>query len=138
MQTNRFVSVVAATSALACAACAGGPTETSAAAGRWGSDQASLTNQGNAATLQVAAGQCYGSYGQTDQAIPNGSFSVPGTYTQLEGAYPGKVQYAAQFTGTVQGTQMQITVNVPALNRDVGPFVLTRGVNSGLPRCLYP
>jgi len=138
MQTQSFAPAIGVVAcALAWSACASGPFDVSAA-GRWGSPQASLTNQGGAATLQIAAGRCYGSYGDTEQPIPNGPFSVVGIYTQLEGAYPGNVQYPAQFSGSVQGAHMQITVHVPALEQDFGPFSLTRGVNSALPMCLYP
>ena len=137
METLSLAPVIAVVALALVSACAGGPSDMAAVAGRWGGPQASLTNQATTATLQIAAGGCYGSYGDTDQSIPDGQFSVPGTYTQLEGAYPGKVQYPAQFIGSVQGTHMQITVHVAAL-QDFGPFSLTRGVNSTLPMCLYP
>ena len=65
--------------------------------GMWGSDKASLTVTKDAATLQILsqtlpAGGCFGSYGEITQPIPNGSFSIAGTYTQLTGVYPGKIQ----------------------------------------------
>jgi hypothetical protein len=105
----------------------------------WGSDQANLTIAGTSATLVIlASGGCYGSYGEFAQALPSGAFSIPGTYTQLIGAYPGKVQYTAQFSGTVTHKQIALTVTVPALQRAFGPFALARGVTEEWPACLYP
>ena len=107
--------------------------------GVWGSDQASLTVAGDSATLRVlASGGCYGSYGLIDHRIPNGAFTLPGTYTQLMGAYPGKVEYVAQYSGTVTGSQLSLTVTVPALQQSFGPFTLTHGVSEEWPACLYP
>jgi hypothetical protein len=139
MRTQSFISLArAVAAALLAAGCAAGSSDLSVAASRWGSDQASLTNRGGAATLTIAAGSCYGSYGETEQPIPNAQFNLPGVFTQLIGAYPGKLQYVAQFSGTVQGDRMTITVHVPALQQDVGPFTLTRGVNTVWPACAYP
>jgi hypothetical protein len=107
--------------------------------GTWGSDQATLTVVGTSATLRIlASGACYGSFGDFDQPTPGGAFSVPGTYTQLIGAYPGKVQYAAQFSGTVSGHQIALTVTVPALQEMLGPFALAQGRSAAWPACLYP
>ena len=105
----------------------------------WGSNQATLTIVDTSATLRiVAAGDCYGSYGEFDQPLLSGAFSRGGTYTQLIGAYPGKVQYAAQFSGTVSGRQISLTVTVLALHGTVGPFTLTQGRSAEWPACLYP
>jgi hypothetical protein len=105
----------------------------------WGSDQANLTIVDTSATLRiVAAGGCYGSYGEFDQPPSSGAFSRGGTYTQLIGFYPGQVQYAAQFSGTVSGRQISLTVTVPALQGTVGPFTLTQGRTAKWPACLYP
>jgi hypothetical protein len=107
--------------------------------GVWSSDQASLTVAGSTATLQILApGGCYGSYGEIGQPIPIGTFALPGTFTQLIGAYPGKVQYAAQYSGTVVGDQMALTVTVSALQQAFGPFTLTYGVTKVWPACMYP
>ena len=107
--------------------------------GVWGSTQAGLRfTNGSARLLIVADGNCYGSYAETSQPIPNGEFAVAGTYTQLTGAYPGQVQYPAEITGTVTGSRLSITVTVPALPRTVGPFELTRGVDATWPGCAYP
>lgn len=105
----------------------------------WGSAQASLTIVDTSATLRIlAAGNCYGSYGEFDQPHSSGTFTRQGTYTQLIGASPGKVQYAAQFSGTVSGRQISLTVTVPALQGAVGPFTLTQGRAAEWPACLYP
>jgi hypothetical protein len=107
--------------------------------GRWGSDQASLTLADSGGSLYVlASGGCYGSYGDFDQSLPEGGFSVPGTYTQLTGAYPGMIRYPALFSGTIEARQLSITVTVPALQGAIGPFTLTRGVTRAWPACLYP
>lgn len=105
----------------------------------WGSDQANLTIVDTIATLRVvAAGSCYGSYGEFAQSLSSGAFSRFGTFTQLIGTYPGKLQYAATFSGTVSGRQISLTVTVPALHGTVGPFTLTRGRSVEWPACLYP
>ena len=108
----------------------------------WGSDQASLTIDQNKATLQiVASGGCYGSYGEIERGNGDrlsGSFALSGTYTELTGVYPGSRQYAAEYTGTVAGNQMTLSVNVPALQRVLGPFSLTAGVEKTWPACRYP
>jgi hypothetical protein len=97
--------------------------------GIWGSDKASLTVTKDAATLQILSatlptGGLFGSYGEITQAIPNGSFSISGTYTQLTGVYPGKIQYSASYSGIVQDARMSISITVPALSQTIGPFPL--------------
>lgn len=111
--------------------------------GVWGSEGASLTIEGSKARLEILAltlptGGCFGTYGDIDQAIPNGRFVLPGTYTQLMGVYPGRVQYAAVYTGSVQGSEMSIAVAVSGLPMTVGPFRLTNGVRSAWSPCAYP
>lgn len=105
----------------------------------WGSEQANLTLNGTDATLRLlASGGCYGSYGNLDQKPANGAFSIPGSYTQLMGAYPGKVTYPARYTGTVSGQEIALTVTVPALQLALGPFALARGVTAAWSACAYP
>lgn len=105
----------------------------------WGSSQVSLTVAESSATLQLlAAGGCYGSYGEIPEPIPPGSFSLPGTYTQLTGVYPGRVQYPAQYVGAVAGRHLTLTISVPGLQQTLGPFRLTYGVAKSWPACLYP
>jgi hypothetical protein len=107
--------------------------------GVWGSEKASLTITKDGATLEIlASGGCFGSYGEMTQPIPNGLFSIAGTYTQLMGAYPGKVVYAAQYSGVVEGNRMSMAITVPALPQIFGPFQLSDGVNNAWSPCLYP
>ncbi len=111
--------------------------------GTWGSEEASVTIRGGSATVEIFSlglppGGCFGSYGDVFQAIPNGRFSLPGTFTQLLGAYPGRIEYPAQFTGVVEGTRMTMTITISALPQVVGPFVLTQGVTNAWGPCLYP
>jgi hypothetical protein len=127
------LAAVLASGAAACLATA--PEQ----AGMWGSGQANLTIVDTSATLHIlASGGCYGSYGEFDHLPPSGAFSIPGTYTQLIGAYPGKVQYAAEFSGTVGANQLSVTVTVPPLQEVLGPFTLARGASTMWPACLYP
>ena len=121
--------------ALAASACSStGPDQP----GVWGSEHASLTITSGAATLQIlASGGCYGSFGEITQPLPAGSFEVPGVFVQLTGVAPGRIEYAAEFSGVVSGRSMMLTVTVPTL----GPaqvFNLTRGVDRSWPACLYP
>jgi hypothetical protein len=111
----------------------------SAQRGSWGSNEASLTINDSSATLQIlASGVCFGAYGGIDQPIPTPRFALSGIYTQLIGAFPGSVQYPAQYSGTVEGNQMSIMVSVPALQQAVGPFSLTYGVRNTWVPCQYP
>ena len=105
----------------------------------WGSDQASLSIAENKATVQVLApGGCYGAYGDIDHAVLSGTFTLSGTYTQLIGAYPGSIQYTAEYAGTIVGNVMTLSISVPALQQTIGPFRLTAGVTSAWSACLYP
>lgn len=107
--------------------------------GVWGSNQASLIIVDGKATLQIVTpGDCYGSFGEIDQPIGSGSFTLSGTYTRFMGVYPGSAQYPAQFVGTVAGRHMTLSVSVPALQQMLGPFLLIRGVVKMWPPCLYP
>ena len=107
--------------------------------GTWGSEKASLSVTTTGATLEIlASGGCFGSYGEIPQPIPNGLFSIAGTYTQLIGAYPGKLVYAAQYSGVVEGSRMSIAITVHALAQIFGPFQLSDGVNNAWAPCMYP
>jgi hypothetical protein len=105
----------------------------------WGSDQASVRIIDGRTEVQIiAAGGCYGSYGNIDRAVPSGTFALAGTYTQLIGAYPGSRQYSAEYDGSVVGNSMTISISVPALPQTLGPYHLTAGVTSTWSPCLYP
>jgi hypothetical protein len=111
--------------------------------GVWGSDKASLRVKESGATLDILAlalpsGSCFGTYGEIAQPIPRGRFTLAGTYTQLMGVYPGRVDYPAQFSGSVEGNTITITIAVPSQQQSFGPFVLTYGVNNAWTPCLYP
>jgi hypothetical protein len=106
--------------------------------GVWGSTAASLTVADSGATLEILNGSCYGSYGQIAQPIASGHFDLAGTYTQLIGAYPGKLQYPAQYSGAVSGNALSVTISVPALQATFGPFDLAYGVSNSWTQCLYP
>jgi hypothetical protein len=132
----RFAFVVPALLALMGSACGSTAPDRPAT---WGSDQASLSIADNTATVQVRApGGCYGSYGDIDHAVLSGTFTRSGTYTQLIGAYPGSIQYTAEYTGTIVGNVMTLSISVPALQQTIGPFRLTAGVTSAWSACLYP
>src|SRR5262249_11361492 len=106
-------------------------SDTYAQPGVWGSEKASLAISKEGATLEIlASGGCFGSYGEMTRPIPQGLFSIVGTYTQLTGVYPGRIQYAAQYSGVVEGNRMSITITVPALPQVFGPFPLAYGVNN--------
>ena len=115
-----------------------GPTEPRRAAA-WGSDSVSVSIAHDTATVHLmASGGCYGSYGLIYQAIPYGTFSLPGSYVQLTGAYPGSRQYTAEYDGTLIGNTLTLSIVVPELLETIGPFRLTSGVTSTWPACLYP
>lgn len=107
--------------------------------GVWGSNDAGLTIAESGATLQIlASGGCYGSYGVIDHLVPSGSSSASGTYVQLTGVAPGHVDYPAQYTVTVVGREMTVSLVVPATQQTLGPFRLTQGVVRSWPACAYP
>jgi hypothetical protein len=125
----------------ATAACGAPDTAThgSLLLGPWGSAQAGLAVSDSGATLKIlASGGCYGAYGTFNEPVTAATFDVAGTYTQLTGAYPGKLQYAARFSGSLAGDRLTLTVAVPSLGGTIGPFVLTRGVAASWNPCLYP
>ena len=106
---------------------------------QWTSDAASLNITDATSTLLIlASGDCFGSYGEFTGAIPTGQFALSGTFTQLGGAYPGKITYPAQFAGSKRATTISITVAVPDLHTSFGPFTLTPGTLPAWPQCLYP
>jgi hypothetical protein len=111
--------------------------------GVWGSDQASLTIREGSATLEILSlalptGGCFGQLGDMGRSIPNGSFSIAGTFTQLIGAFPGRIVSAAQYSGMVSGNTLTISVSVPAAQQSLGPYVLVQGVANSWTQCLYP
>ncbi|MGH7590156.1 MAG: hypothetical protein ACREL2_01850 [Gemmatimonadales bacterium] len=136
MRSIRFTTYVAPLAlALGWAACIStGPNQP----GSWGSDQAVVTRINGVTTLEILAGGCYGSYGELDRPVPSGTFLVSGQYTQLTGAFPGKVVYPATYSGISTDLQLTITIAVPALQTSFGPFVLTRGVEHSWGPCRYP
>jgi hypothetical protein len=139
MRNTSFLLLTASMgAALACSHRVATP-DTSAHRGAWGSNQASVTIGDTSATLQfLASGGCFGAHGEIDLPIPNGPFDLTGVYTQLMGAYPGHVTYAAQYSGAVSGNEMSITATVPGLGQTFGPFSLTYGVKKTWVACMYP
>ena len=136
------VTLLALTAWLGAAgACSGPLTSTNNAAllGTWGSSQASLTVADTGASLLIlASGNCYGSFAEVAGPLATPAFDLPGSYTQLTGAFPGKIEYPAQVSGAVAGEQMTLTVTVPSLHQAFGPYFLTHGVHQTWPACAYP
>ncbi len=105
----------------------------------WGSDQASLTVTAAGATLRIRSStDCYGSFGEIPAPLPAGSFELSGTFTQLMGVQPGFIEYPAQFSATVAGRRMTLSVEVSALQQTLGPFDLIRGADENWAPCLFP
>ena len=130
LRDARFTTLLVA---IALAGCTTEPDRTV-----WSSNDVSLTIGESTATLRfLADGGCYGSFGELPQ-LPDGSFSIAGTFTQLTGVAPGSVQYSAQFTGIVSGHQMTISVFIAQQQRTLGPYTLTAGVQKNWTPCLYP
>ena len=125
--------------ALAAGACARSVEPRNASiAGAWGSTQASLAVTDSGARLLISYGSCFGSYATVTGGIPTPTFDLVGTYTQLTGAYPGKLDYAARFSGTLYGDTMTLSVSVPALQQTLGPYTLARGDSTTWSACLFP
>ena len=135
MSVGGSLSIVLAVPLIIGACASTAPDRSSA----WGSDQASLTVNGSTTNVQIlAAGGCYGSYGEISQPIPLSSFTLAGTYVLFTGVAPGTVQYPAEFTGTVSGNHLTLSITLSALQEVLGPFTLTRGVTREWSACRYP
>lgn len=116
-------------------ACATGPSDTD----HWHSGVASLTLTDSTSTLNLLApGDCIGSFGTLATRPGSGAFDVPGTYTQLIGAYPGFVVHPARFAGSVSAKQVSVTIAVADMGTVLGPFVLTAGRAPLWDTCRYP
>jgi hypothetical protein len=134
MRSTSFLNLLLALCAAGCSTQPNGSLK-----GVWASDQVSLTVTDSGANLQLlASGGCFGSYGQIPEAISEGQFSTTGTYTQLIGAYPGKVDYPAQYSGRVNGPDLVLTISVPTLPLTIGPVHLTAGRMRQWSACRYP
>jgi hypothetical protein len=137
MMTSSRIGLAACGLALSLAGCSStGPDDESV----WGSDQASLRLTETSGTLRILdpGSGCYGSYGEIAQPISSLSFTLPGTYTQLTGVFPGHADYPAQFSGTLGRGMLTLSVSIPALQRTLGPFHLTVGLEKHWAACLYP
>ncbi|MEP6764382.1 MAG: hypothetical protein ABJB66_08740 [Gemmatimonadaceae bacterium] len=132
---NSLNCAVAIALVVAAGTCSTSATDKSNA---WGSDKATLSTSDGVTTLTILAGSCYGSYGEFDQPISSGTFTISGRYTQLTGAYPGMVVYPATFSGATNANKLTITVSVPSTQTSVGPLTMSRGVAHNWERCLYP
>ena len=111
--------------------------------GTWGSEAASLTIGPAGGTLRVfgsafLGGGCYGGLGEVSRSIPAGHFTLPGTFVQLTGVYPGRIEYQAGYDGVIDGDVMTLTITVPSLPRVLGPYRLVFGVGNAWTPCLYP
>ena len=129
--------VLSLAAASACSDGSTAPADISAKLGRWGSAQAILTTTDTSATLEIVSGGCVGSYGEIDQRIPIGVFTLPGTFTQLMGVYPGMVVYPAQFSGSATGDTVVVTITV-SNGQTLGPYTVIYGRAETRGRCLYP
>jgi hypothetical protein len=139
MRPSSFLRLLLTLGTAACSNALPSATNTDSLQGTWASDQVSLTITDSNANLQLlASGGCFGSYGQIPQAIPLRPFSIPGTYTQLIGAFPGKVDYPAQYSGQMDGPDLVLTITVATLPLSIGPVHLTAGRKHNWSACRYP
>ena len=106
--------------------------------GIWGASGAVIRVNNGDAMIQIADGGCYGSFATTHERIPGGAFTIDGTFTQLMGVAPGRVDYSAQLSGFTAGDRMWITIDVPELSRTLGPYAFVHGTGSLRSACLYP
>ena len=103
------------------------------------SDSASLTVTDSSTDLVLLTSiGCYGSYVHASRPLAGDRFTLPGTYTQLTGAYPGMVEYTSQLAGESQGSSLTLSLTVPSIPLTLGPLHLVRGQAPNWPRCLYP
>lgn len=109
------------------------------AAPMWGADSANLAVTPDSAHLRYLSDNgCVATY--VDAANPAGSLSLsaPGVYTQLIGAFPGKLMYPAQVNAVVNAGMVRLTVTVPALSLVIGPTDLAKGVSHVWANCNFP
>ena len=96
------------------------PAAAQAQTQQWGSDEVGLAVSNDTARLQFAAsgGNCYGSSGEIQNAGKlTGTFTLAGSYTQLIGATPGSRQYAAEYSGSINGDRMTLSVRIVSWSR---------------------
>ena len=74
MHTRACCLVVSMAVAVSCSDVGSASRDGRAQRGVWGSSEASLSIVDAGATIDVLAGNCYGSYGDIAQPIPTGSF----------------------------------------------------------------
>lgn len=136
LMRNRSLLVFAVSCAVSC----GGTDVGAPAPGSvWSSDDAALTVTGTGAELRLLApGGCVGSYVNITGPFLSLAINSDATFTQLIGAYPGHVTYAAQVSGSFRDNMLRLTVTVPEASRVIGPLDLVRGVRHDWPNCLYP
>lgn len=122
-------------------ACGGSETAPSGALspGVWGGTGIQLTVTATGATIEFGCGS--GSIDEQLVVDRSGRISAQGTYTfgrggPIDPGDPPLMAHPAQYTGTIEGTTLRLTVFLPDVSRKVGDFVLVRGRQSSLDRCL--
>lgn len=118
--------------------CAALPPPTGPVIGRWGGEHVKLTLDAYGGTVEYDCAA-----GRIDEAIvtgADGAFAASGSHTPRTGG-PERVgearsSYPARYTGTVRGDTMRLQVTLPDRDLEMPPFVLRRGAEPQLTRCL--
>ena len=118
--------------------CAALPAPAGPVTGRWGGEHVGLTLDASGGTVEYDCAA-----GRIDEPIVTdaaGAFAASGSHTPNTGGpeQVGEVRpsYPARYTGTVSGDTMRLQVTLPDRDLEMPPFVLRRGVEPQLMRCL--
>jgi len=103
--------------------------------GDWGGPHAGLTVGAAGTSLEFDCGQ--GSIAAPVTVDAAGRFDLAGVYIAHHGGptAPGDPGEAARYAGAVSGTQLTLTVTLPATGAYQGPFVLRLGAPPRLVPC---
>lgn len=131
MRVTELAGILAVALTLACASTSGTPiTEVS---GTWGGENAGLIATDTSAHVHIGC-----TLGDTKGKIIadlDGHFSINGTYNVDAFPVDRGILHPAQFSGTITGKSMSITVILTDTGQQLGPVTLTLGKEPKMGPC---
>ena len=131
MRVTELAGILAVALALACASTSGTPiTEVS---GTWGGENAGLIATDTSAHVHIGC-----TLGDTKGKIIadlEGHFSINGTYNVDAFPVDRGILHPAQFSGTITGKSMTLTVVLTDTSQQLGPVTLTLGKEPKMGPC---
>jgi hypothetical protein len=119
------------------ASCADGPTAPSELRGVWGGEHIRISI-GNPTDVELDC--AHGNITDPLTVEPSGRFETNGTFV-FETGGPIRIDqvpalHPARYSGSVVGDRMSLTIHVADVEQRIGPFILTRGSEGRLFKCL--